>query len=92
MAKSKEAVKTKVCESCEEQDAVIKYGEHGWVCEDCKQSYEELNDDETQFDDKEFDDKEIDRIVSSEQTEDEEYFDDRELERQGFVLNDEDED
>lgn len=39
----------KECDACGEQDGTKKYGEIGWLCEDCIDSYEKIEDNETEM-------------------------------------------
>ena len=94
MAKRKTAVVARVCEGCAEQDATGQVGDLGWLCEDCKASFNDLNEDETQAD-LNLDEKEIDRLVELDETvelEDEGYIDTKDLQREGFVFANSDED
>jgi hypothetical protein len=90
------AVKVRICESCEEQDAVKKVEDLGWVCADCLHSYKHMDDDETQMG--ELDDDEIDHLASMDgegfdlDEDDEGSLTASELKRQGFLLDENDED
>lgn len=93
MAKTKTAVKVRTCESCEEQDATEYCDGLGWTCEDCRASFNDLNDNETQHDQSELTEEDIDEIVAlDENTEDGEYLDEKELAREGFLITSSDED
>ena len=86
MAKVSEATHT--CESCEEQDATTRHSDLGWVCEDCLESYKDMNDDETSL--TALSDDEIEALAKLDEKgdlyEDEEDLTDEELEREGFSL------
>ena len=89
----KSSVKVRICESCNEQDAVKNLDGLGWACSDCAQSFEDLQDDETHVG--ELDDEEIDSLVALDELESEddgEAYDRRELVREGFVVADKDDD
>jgi len=88
----KSSVKVRICESCNEQDAVKNLDGLGWACQDCAQAFEDLQDDETKVGD--LDDAEIDSLVALDELADEgddETYDKRELVREGFVVVDPDE-
>jgi hypothetical protein len=78
----------KICEGCEEETAVKRLSGMGWLCQECIDSYKDLNEDETNV--KELTEDEIDKLCDEEESEDE-GLDEHELQRQGFSL-DKDED
>lgn len=82
-----------MCEGCEDEIAVKKSADSGWLCRECLNSYKNMNDDETQV--SELSDEEIDKIVDEDESENDDEnaelnFDTRQLRRNGFLL-DEDE-
>lgn len=84
-------VMTRVCETCNEQDASRKYGEIGWLCEDCIHSFQNISEHES---DVAQDSDDIDTILDSQY--DEQDWDDDitnvDLRREGFAVYDESED
>ena len=94
MAKAKTSIVERICESCEDEIAVKKSADLGWVCQECLDSYKNIEDDEISA--KELSDKEIDELVDADEIDDSEEDDDdlsmdeKEMRRVGFSLDKDD--
>jgi hypothetical protein len=87
---AKTSIVEEICESCDEETAVKKHRDLGWVCKECLDNYKNMEDDETVV--KELSDTEIDELVDldekdEDEDEDELSMDEKELSRVGFSLD-----